>query len=55
MFYSGLPFRGPKYYPMHTISITTLHHGEILNKEDYSQENLHEGDRVSFFLHAGCY
>lgn len=35
-------------------SITILHNGEILNKEDYARENLQDGDRVTFLLYTGC-
>lgn len=35
-------------------SITILHNGEILNKEDYARKILKDGDRVSFLLYTGC-
>lgn len=35
-------------------SITIIHNGEILNKDDYTRKNLQDGDRLSFLLHAGC-
>ncbi len=36
------------------LSVTILHNEEILNKKDYSQRNLKDGDRVSFLLYTGC-
>ena len=36
------------------LSITILHNGEILNKDEYSVKKLQDGDRVSFLLHTGC-
>ena len=36
------------------LSITILHNGEILSKDDYGRKELQEGDRVSFLLHTGC-
>ncbi len=36
------------------LSVTILHNGEILNKKDYSQRRLGDGDRVSFLLFTGC-
>ncbi len=36
------------------LSVTILYNGEILNKKDYSQRSLGDGDRVSFLLFTGC-
>jgi hypothetical protein len=36
------------------LTITILHNGEILNKDEYSVKTLQDGDRLSFLLHTGC-
>ena len=36
------------------LSVTILHNGEILVKQDYSRKDLRDGDRVSFLLYTGC-